>query len=91
MKPTQGVGYMIMHLTYRSFHRCVLGSECLAIAFASLSWPLSPPCTDLNSPQVVEATEDLPPFIPTSGAFSRKNGEGERDGFDVSRGRKSLG
>lgn len=71
--------------------------ECLAIAldiawdFISLSWPLSPPCTDLNSPQVVEATEDLPPFIPTSGAFSRKNGEGERDGFDVSRGRKSLG
>lgn len=33
--------------------------------------------------------EHLPPFISTSGAFSRKNRE--REGFDVSRGRKSLG
>lgn len=46
---------------------------------------------NLNSPQVVEAAEDWPPFIPTSGAFSGKNGERERDGFDVSRAKKLLG
>lgn len=50
------------------------------------------PPLDLNSFfPVVEATQHLPLFIQTSGTFNRKNGEGEWGGFDVFKGKKSLG
>lgn len=73
------------------------GPECLAVSLAAVPdfpsppWPSSPPPVDLNSPQVIEAAEHLSLFISSSGAFTKKNGDRERAGFDVSRGRKSLG
>ena len=73
------------------------GPEWLAVSLAAVPdlpsqpWPSNPPPAAPSSPQVIEAAEHLPLFISSSGAFTKKNADREGAGFDVSRGRKSLG
>lgn len=80
MKHTQGVGCMITHINYLSFHQRFQGlsvwphpGHCMRIHFPALA--IEPPPKVLSCSQIAEVTASI------SGIFSRKDEERKRDGL----------